>query len=93
MKHTNRLELNQITGAVHDQIMDRLDTTTLDIIATCWPNKEDSTLLDLTISYDPTLHFYIVKQDGRTCLEFTGENEALLIEIMDADYYNIEVIG
>ena len=93
MKHTNRLEINQITEAVHDNIMDRLTTTTLDVTAICWPCKEDSTLLDLTIGYDPTLHFYIVKQEGKTCIEFTGEDEALLIEINDDDYYNIEVIG
>lgn len=93
MKHTNRLEINQITEAVHDNIMDRLTTTTLDVTAICWPCKENNTLLDLTISYDPTLHFYIAKQNGMTGIEFTSDNEVLLIEIADDDYYNIEVIG
>lgn len=93
MKHTNRLELNQITEAVHDQIMDLLETTTLDVMATCWPCKEDSTLLDLTISYDPTLQLSIMKKHGQTVIEWSGEDEILLIDISDADFYNIEVIG
>lgn len=93
MKHTNRLELNQITEAVHDRIMDRLDSTALDIVAVCWPCKENNTLLDLTISYDPTLDLYIAKSHGQTSIEWSGEDEILLIDLNDDDFYNIEVIG
>lgn len=93
MKHTNRLEINQITEAVHDQIMDSVTATTLDVIATCWPCKEDNTLLDLTISYDPTLLLSIMKGHGQTVIEWSGEDEILMITVNDNEFYNIEVIG